>query len=99
MALARALLIDVPILILDDSLSSVDNQTGLEILDNLTQATHRKTVLFISHRLTTAVDADQILVMQGGQIVQTGDHRSLLREPDGLYSNLWYKQKLEDALT
>ncbi len=97
-ALARALLIDVPLLILDDSLSSVDNQTALEILDNLTQATHRKTVLFISHRLTTAVDADQILVMQEGRIVQTGDHRSLLQEPEGLYSNLWYKQKLEDAL-
>ncbi len=98
MALARALLIDVPVLILDDSLSSVDNQTAMNILNNLSRATERKTVLFVSHRLTTAVDADQILVMDRGRIVQAGSHQDLLFDTDGLYNELWYKQKLEDAL-
>ncbi len=97
-ALARALLVDVPILMLDDSLSSVDNQTALDILANLTRSTARKTVLFISHRLTTAVEADQILVMDQGRIVQSGTHQRLLREPEGLYCQLWYQQKLEEAL-
>ncbi|MFQ3614776.1 MAG: ABC transporter ATP-binding protein, partial [Cyanobacteriota bacterium] len=64
-ALARALLVDAPILILDDSLSSVDNQTAQSILYNLRHATAQKTVIFIAHRLTAVVDADQILVMEG----------------------------------
>lgn len=97
-ALARALLIDVPILILDDSLSSVDNQTALEILANLQQSWQRKTVIFISHRLTTIADADQILVMKEGKIVQSGRHEELMRDPQGLYLYLWQKQKLEEVL-
>ncbi len=97
-ALARALLIDVPILILDDSLSSVDNQTALEILANLQQSWQRKTVIFISHRLTTIADADQILVMKEGKIVQSGRHRELMQDLQGLYLYLWQKQKLEEVL-
>lgn len=97
-ALGRALLIDAPILILDDALSSVDNQTALDILTNLAQAKQRKTVIFISHRLTSVVNADQILVMDQGRIVQAGSHLGLLKETDGLYNQLWYKQKLEEAL-
>ncbi len=97
-ALARALMIDAPILILDDSLSSIDNQTALEILANLNRAVDRKTVIFISHRLTTAVEADQILVMDQGQIIQAGTHLELLRQSEGLYSQLWYRQKLEEVL-
>jgi ATP-binding cassette subfamily B protein len=97
-ALARALLVQVPILILDDSLSSVDNQTALDILANLSQSLRHQTVLFISHRLTTAVDADQILVMDQGRIMQAGSHHQLLQEDKGLYAQLWYQQKLEQAL-
>ncbi|MEO1134304.1 MAG: ATP-binding cassette domain-containing protein, partial [Cyanobacteria bacterium J06639_1] len=97
-ALARALLIDAPVLILDDSLSSVDNQTGQDILANISQSSVTKTVLFVSHRLTAAANADRILVLDGGKIVQSGCHRDLLGEPDGLYYSLWMKQQLEDNL-
>ncbi|MFS8867713.1 ABC transporter ATP-binding protein [Synechococcus sp. H65.1] len=97
-ALARALLVDAPILILDDCLSSVDNETAQAILRHLRQATAQKTVIFITHRLTAAVEADQIWVMEKGRIVQQGSHAQLLADPDGLYARLWAKQKLEEAL-
>jgi ATP-binding cassette, subfamily B, multidrug efflux pump len=96
-ALARALLVDRPILILDDALSSVDNQTATAILKALTSGTQRKTVLFISHQLSAAATADRILVMDRGEIVQTGTHRELLQQP-GLYQALWNEQKLEENL-
>ncbi|MGK7910025.1 MAG: ABC transporter ATP-binding protein [Synechococcus sp.] len=98
-ALARALLTDAPMLVLDDSLSSVDNQTAQQILGHLSGDTRTKTVLFISHRLTAAAEADRILVMARGTIVQEGSHQQLLEQYDGLYSKLWHKQKLETALT
>ncbi|MFT0812255.1 ABC transporter ATP-binding protein [Synechococcus sp. OH20] len=97
-ALARALLVDTPILILDDCLSSVDNQTAQAILRHLRQATAQKTVILITHRLTAAVEADQIWVMDQGRIVQQGYHAQLLADADGLYARLWAKQKLEEAL-
>jgi ATP-binding cassette, subfamily B, multidrug efflux pump len=98
-ALARALLVDAPILILDDCLSSVDNQTAQAILRHLRQARAQKTAIFITHRLTAAVEADQIWVMDKGRIVQQGSHAQLLADPQGLYARLWAKQKLEEALT
>lgn len=97
-ALARALLVDAPILVLDDALSSVDNQTATEILKNLSEGTHRKTVIFISHQLSAAATADRILVMDQGQIVQSGTHAELL-ERSGLYQVLWDQHKLEEILT
>ena len=97
-ALARALLVDAPILILDDCLSSVDNQTAQAILRHLRQARAQKTAIFITHRLTAAVEADQIWVMDKGRIVQQGSHAQLLADPQGLYARLWAKQKLEEAL-
>ncbi|MFS8841088.1 ABC transporter ATP-binding protein [Synechococcus sp. W55.2] len=97
-ALARALLVDAPILILDDSLSSVDNQTAQAILRHLRQTTAQKTVIFITHRLTAAVEADQIWVMDQGRLVQKGSHAELLADEKGLYASLWAKQKLEEAL-
>ncbi|WP_448602471.1 ABC transporter ATP-binding protein [Thermoleptolyngbya sp.] len=96
-ALARALLIDAPVLILDDALSSVDNQTATEILTNLREGTQRKTVLFITHHLSAAALSDRILVMEGGRIVQSGHHADLLAQP-GLYQTLWEQQKLEEIL-
>lgn len=91
------MLVDAPILILDDALSSVDNQTATEILNNLSSGTQRKTVVFISHQLSAAAIADQILVMDQGEIVQIGTHNHLVQEP-GLYQTLWNKQKLEEQL-
>jgi ATP-binding cassette, subfamily B, multidrug efflux pump len=96
-ALARALIIDSPILILDDALASVDNQTATNILKNLTEGTQRKTVLFITHQLSAAAIADQIWVMDKGEIVQVGTHEDLLTK-SGLYQTLWKQYQLEKNL-
>ena len=96
-ALSRALLIDAPILILDDSLSSVDNQTATAILQNLSSGTQRKTVLFISHQMSAAAATDRILVMDKGSIVQSGSHEELLAQ-GGLYQTLWEQHQLEERL-
>ena len=96
-SLARALLMEAPILILDDALSSVDNQTATQILQNLSEGIQRKTVLFISHQLSAAATADRIFVMDAGQIVQTGTHSELLKQP-GLYRSLWSQHQLEELL-
>jgi ATP-binding cassette subfamily B protein len=96
-ALARALLMDAPVLILDDALSSVDNQTATQILENLAEGVRRKTVIFISHQLSAAATANRIFVMDAGQIVQTGTHTELLQRP-GLYQSLWNQHQLEEIL-
>jgi ATP-binding cassette subfamily B protein len=93
-ALARALLVDSPILLLDDALSSVDNQTATSILANLPK---HKTVIFISHQLSAAANADRIILMDRGQIVRIGTHQELLTESP-LYSKLWNQHKLEEDL-
>ncbi len=95
-ALARALLVDAPVLILDDALSSVDNQTATEILENLSSE-RGKTVIFISHQLSAAAKADRIFVMDKGEIVQIGTHEQLLHQA-GLYQSLWQQHQLEEIL-
>ncbi|NEO29308.1 MAG: ABC transporter ATP-binding protein [Symploca sp. SIO3C6] len=95
--LARALLLEAPILILDDALSSVDNQTATQILDNLSAGSKHKTVIFISHQLSAAATADRILVMDAGKIVQIGTHQELLQSP-GLYQLLWRQHQLGEVL-
>lgn len=96
-ALARALLVDSPVLILDDALSSVDNQTATQILHNLSEGVKSKTVIFISHQLSAAATADRILVMDSGEIVQSGTHEELLQQP-GVYQSLWQQHQLEEIL-
>jgi ATP-binding cassette subfamily B protein len=96
-ALARALLVDAPILILDDALSSVDNQTATKILKNLSEGSDRKTVIFISHQMSAAAMADRILVMDQGRIVESGTHEDLITQ-SGLYHSLWEQQKFQAAL-
>lgn len=96
-ALARALMTDAPILILDDSLASVDNQTATLILEALTSTDSKKTVIFISHQMSAASVADQIFVMKAGEIVQAGAHKKLVNQP-GLYQQLWQQQQLEAQL-
>ncbi|AFZ29594.1 Xenobiotic-transporting ATPase [Gloeocapsa sp. PCC 7428] len=96
-ALARALLVDAPVLILDDALSSVDNQTATEILNNLSRGTQRKTVVFISHQMSAAATADRIFVMDQGQIVQAGTHVELVQQP-GLYRTLWNQHQMKELL-
>jgi ATP-binding cassette subfamily B protein len=96
-ALARAMLIDAPVLILDDALSSVDNQTATRILRNLSSATQQKTVIFITHQLSAAATADRIIVMENGEIVQIGRHTELVEQP-GLYKRLWSQHQVEELL-
>ncbi|MTJ08545.1 ABC transporter ATP-binding protein [Anabaena sp. UHCC 0204] len=96
-ALARAMLIDAPILLLDDALSSVDNQTATQILTNLATGTKRKTVIFITHQLSAAATSDRILVIDQGKIVQTGHHSELVQQP-GLYKTLWNQHQVEELL-
>lgn len=96
-ALARAILVNAPVLILDDALSSVDNQTATAILRNLASGTQRKTVVFITHQLSAAATADQIFVMDKGEIVQVGTHLELLKQT-GLYRTLWSQYQVEELL-
>ncbi|MBD2594909.1 ABC transporter ATP-binding protein [Nostoc spongiaeforme FACHB-130] len=96
-ALARAMLVDAPVLILDDALSSVDNQTAAKILKNLSSGTSRKTVIFITHQLSAAAAADRILVMDKGRIVQAGNHVDLVQQ-EGLYRILWSQHQVEELL-
>ncbi|MEH2348753.1 MAG: ABC transporter ATP-binding protein [Nostoc sp.] len=96
-ALARAMLVNAPVLILDDALSSVDNQTATQILKNLSGGTERKTVIFITHQLSAAAAADRIFVMERGKIVQIGNHLELLQQ-QGLYRTLWSQHQVEELL-
>ena len=96
-ALARAMLVDAPVLILDDALSSVDNQTATAILNNLSKGTQRKTVIFITHQLSAAASADRIFVMDKGKVVQIGTQEELVQQP-GLYRTLWGQHQVEELL-
>ena len=96
-SLARALLAEARVLILDDALSSVDNETATKILSSLSPASAQKTVIFISHQLSAAASCDRILVMDEGKIVQNGTHEMLVQEP-GVYQSLWQQHQLEEVL-
>lgn len=96
-AISRALLINPRILILDDALSSVDTHTEEKILKRLSREISDRTVILISHRISTIKMADQILVMENGEIVERGTHEDLLNA-EGHYANLYEKQLLKQEL-
>ena len=96
-ALARAVVIDPIILILDDALSAVDTYTEEEILLRLRGVMRERTSIIVSHRISTVRDADQILVLDQGRIVERGTHDELVRR-GGLYAELHKKQLLEEEL-
>jgi len=93
-SIARAILADPKILILDDAFSALDTYTEETILKNLNTIFPDKTVILISHRISTLQNADQIIVLEDGQIVQQGTHAELLQQA-GLYAQIHQKQLLE----
>ncbi|NMT64218.1 ABC transporter ATP-binding protein [Marinobacter orientalis] len=91
LSLARALLKDPPVLVLDEATSAVDNETEAAIQRSLKRIGHNRTVIMIAHRLSTIVEADTIAVVDGGQIVESGRHEELLNT-DGPYAAQWRVQ-------
>jgi ATP-binding cassette subfamily B protein len=92
-ALGRALLVEAPLLVLDDALASVDNNTAAAILRSVREQ-ERRTVLMISHQLSAAAACDRILVMEEGRLVQQGHHRDLVAVA-GPYRRLWEREQAE----
>jgi len=102
-AIARALLADAPLLLLDDALSAVDTGTAAQILQALRQQRAGRTVVIVSHRLATVMDADQILVLRHGRVTERGTHDSLRAAAPvdghlGWYATQWQVQQLEASL-
>ncbi len=96
-AISRALLVEPEILILDDALSSVDTDTEEKILNRLSGELSKRTVILISHRISTVKMADQILVLENGAIIEQGTHEDLLRA-EGHYATLYQRQLLKEEL-
>jgi ATP-binding cassette, subfamily B, multidrug efflux pump len=96
-AIARALLTDAPLLLLDDALSAVDVETEGRILAHLRKARVGRTVIIVSHRLSTVADADTTIVLRDGHLIEDGDHVSLLAH-NGWYARQWRYQQLEASL-
>jgi len=93
-AIARALLKNPKIMVFDEATSSLDSQTEKYILKTLKQVAEKQTTLVIAHRLSTIVDADQILVMDQGQIIEQGTHQQLMQQQQSYYQ-LWLLQQEE----
>jgi ATP-binding cassette subfamily B multidrug efflux pump len=90
-AIARALLRNAPVLILDEATSALDSEVEAAIQENLAALTEGKTVIAIAHRLSTIAHMDRLIIMDGGAVIEDGDHRSLIAR-NGLYAALWKRQ-------
>jgi len=96
-AIARAILMDSPILILDDALSSVDIQTEEKVLEGLEVFLRGKTSLLVTHRIAPLRRADRIIVLDEGRVAEVGDHQTLLAK-GGIYADLYWRGQLEEEL-
>jgi ATP-binding cassette subfamily B multidrug efflux pump len=96
-AIARAILRNPPILILDDALASVDTFTEEQILAGLRESMEGRTTILIAHRVSTARNADRIAVLVDGRIAELGTHDELLAR-NGYYTDLFEKQSLEEEI-
>jgi len=93
-AIARTLLKNPPILIFDEATSALDSRTEAAIQETLSEVSSRRTSIVIAHRLSTVVDADQIVVLDQGRVAERGTHAELLRR-NGLYAEMWTRQQAE----
>lgn len=93
-SIARALIKDAPVLLLDDCLSAVDTETEERILNNLKDIAQQKTTLIVTHRVSSAKNADKIIILNDGEILEQGTHNQLLSQ-NGYYANLYKKQLAE----
>ena len=94
-AIARVLLKDAPILIFDEATSALDSKSEVAILDAMHDVAAGRTTLVIAHRLSTIVDADKIVVLEHGRIVEQGSHSELLLKK-GQYATMWMLQQQEE---
>jgi ATP-binding cassette subfamily B protein len=93
-AIARTLLKNPPVLILDEATSALDSRTESEIQATLERISERRTTIIIAHRLSTVVNADQIIVLEAGRVAEKGTHLQLLRN-NSLYADMWARQQSE----
>jgi ATP-binding cassette subfamily B protein len=96
-SIARAIIKDPEILLFDDCLSAVDTETEEAILNNLNEICKNKTTIIVSHRISSAKNADRILIIENGRIIQQGSHNQLINE-EGYYASLYLKQLSEKEL-
>jgi ATP-binding cassette subfamily B protein len=94
-SIARTILKNPPILILDEATSALDSGTEQEIQSALRKVSRDRTTLVIAHRLSTVVEADEIIVLDHGRIAERGTHQSLL-ERGGIYAGMWNRQREAD---
>jgi ATP-binding cassette subfamily B protein len=96
-SIARAVIKNPEILLFDDCLSAVDTETEEQILNNLLNISKDKTTIIVSHRVSSAKNADKIIILEEGKIIQEGSHNQLINE-EGYYAELYLKQLSEKEL-
>lgn len=91
-SIARALLKDAPIVLLDEATASLDPENEVLIQSAISELVYEKTVIMVAHRLQSVVNADQIVVLDKGRVKEVGNHEELLRK-NGMYAHLWEEQE------